>query len=231
MSFFKRISPFFILSILVPGPGILRAQDNSKLQCTDVRNGTFNYFDQKTGESEIFIRKGEVQRETIPKRKETIFWDVAWLNDCTYTLKYQSGAENRPAAEQKLLTKHIVVTEFQQVTEDYVTFRSSLDKGSNPAILTDTMWIKQRVSDKNVKVTNPRADSIAASKKRSIDSTEASYATIYVYRPKKLLGFDINYNLMINGEKAFVISNGCKYELKIHKPGSYTLTAKLAGPD
>ena len=231
MPFFKRISFVFILVILVTGPCITRGQDNPNLQCSDIRNGTFNYFDQRTGESEIFIRKGDVQREIIPKRKETIFWDVAWLNDCTYTLKYQSGAENRPATEQKLLNKHIVVTVIQQVTENYVTLRSSLDKVSNPAVLNDTMWIKQRVSDKNVKVTNPRADSIAASKKKIIDSTEASYATIYVYRPKKFLGFDISYNLMINGEKAFVITNGCKYQLKIHKPGSFILTAKMAGPD
>lgn len=231
MSHLKQSLPVCLLTILLAGPLFVQAQDPPPLQCKDVRNGTFYYFDSKTGESETFIRKGDVQREVFAKQKLTIFWEVAWLNDCTYTLKYQTGAEDRPAAEQKLLSKHIIITEIQHVTEDYITFLSHLDKLSNPPVLNDTMWIKQRVSDKNVKVTNPKADSIAAFKKRMMDSTEASYATLYIYRPKKVLGFDINYDLLINGEKAFVISNGCKYILKIHKPGSYSLKARLAGPD
>src|SRR6202044_3403027 len=76
-----------------------------------------------------------------------------------------------------------------------------------------------------------RADSIAASKRRIIDSTEATYATLYVYRLTKILDYAVSYDLLINGEKACVITNGCRYVLKLRKPGIYNIKAKLLGPD
>ena len=224
----KRIC---LLVLLIYSSSVVNGQNNTGLPCSDIRNGTFNYFNPREGESEIFIRKGEVQREIFPKRRETIFWEVSWLNDCTYTLKYQSGGENRPAAEQKIMNKHIIVVEILHVTEDYMTFRTAFDKATNPTVLNDTLWIKQRQSAKNITITNPRADSIAASKKRIIDSTEASYATLYIYRPSKLLDFAVTYDLLINGQKACEISNGCRYVLKLLKSGTYNITAKLKGPD
>ena len=208
---------------------IAHGQDNAALSCSDIRNGTFNYFNRLAGEQEIFVRNGVVQKEITPKRRETLYWEVNWLNDCTYTLKYQSGGENRPPAELKILNKHIIVVEILHVTEDFMTFRTAYDKVTNPTVLNDTLWIKQRQSARNVKIINPRADSIAALKKRSIDSTQASYATLYVYRPSKFLCFAVTYHLLINGEKAFEISNGCRYILKIQKPGMYNITAKLTG--
>jgi Protein of unknown function (DUF2846) len=218
-----------ILFLFISRPSVTSGQDNTALNCSDIRNGTFNFFNQKEAELEIFIRKGDVQKEILTRRKETFFWEVNWLNDCTYTLKYQSGAENRTAAELKILNKHIIVVEVLHVTEDYMTFRTAFDKVTNPTVLNDTLWIKQRQSAKNKMTTNPRADSIAASKKRLIDSTQASYATLYVYRPGKLLDFAVTYDLLINGEKACEINNGCRYILKLLKPGVYNITAKLKG--
>jgi hypothetical protein len=223
---FSRACLFFML---IYKPSLTRGQDT--LKCSDVRNGTFYYFGQKSVGLETFIRKGALQRELIPKAKETVLWDVEWLNDCTYSLKYESGAENHPAAEQKFLNKHLLITEILQVTEDYMTFRSCIDKVTNPTVLKDTLWIRQRQSSASKTTTNPRADSILASRKRVIDSTQASYATLYVYRPGKLLDFAVTYDLLINGEKACLISNGCRYILKLQKPGIYNITAKVPGPD
>jgi hypothetical protein len=185
MTSYKKLKRVCFLFLCIYRPAIAIAQDSTSLNCSDVRNGTFNYFDRRENESETFIRKGTIQKEIIPKRRETIFWEVSWLNDCVYTLKYQSGGENRTSAEQKLLSKHIIVVEILHVTEDYMTFRTAFDKISNPTVLNDTLWIKQRQSATNKMIINPRADSIAASKKRMIDSTQASYATLYVYRPSK----------------------------------------------
>lgn len=107
----------FLSFVFMYRPTEVHGQDSASLHCSDVRNGTFYYFGKKSDGQETFIRKGAVQREVIPKEKETIFWDVEWLNDCTYSLKYESGAENHPAAEQKFLNKHLIVTEILQVTE------------------------------------------------------------------------------------------------------------------
>ncbi len=231
MTICKTFNRIFFLFLFIYRPSFASGQDNASLNCSDVRNGTFNYFDQREGESETFIRKGAIQKEIFLTRKETIFWEVNWLNECTYTLKYQSGAENRTAAEQKMFRKHLIVIEILHVTEDFMTFRTAFDKVTNPTVSNDTLWIKQRQSSTNKTTTNHRADSIAASKKRIIDSIQASYATLYVYRPSKLLDFAVTYDLLINGEKACVISNGCRYILKLLKPGIYNITAKIAGPD
>lgn len=231
MTSYKTLNRICFLFLFVYRSSIAIGQDNASLNCSDVRNGTFYYFGPKSDGQEIFIRKGSLQREFIPKEKETVLWEVQWLNDCTYSLKYESGAENHPAAEQKFLNKHLLITEILQVTENYMTFRTAFDKVTNPTVLNDTLWIKQRQSPTNKTTTNPRADSIAVSKKRIIDSTQASYATLYVYRPSKLLDFAVTYDLLINGEKACVISNGCRYVLKLLKPGMYNITAKISGPD
>lgn len=231
MTSYKAFNRICLLFLFIYKPFIGGGQDNAFLSCSDVRNGTFNFYAQIEGECETFIRKGDIQREILPKRRETIFWEVNWLNECTYTLKYQSGGENRSAAEQKMLKKHLIIVEILHVTEDYMTFRSAFDKVTNQTVLNDTLWIKQRQSSTNKAITNPRADSISASKKRMMDSTQAAYATLYVYRPSKLLDFLVTYDLLINGERAFVISNGCRYILKFRKPGMYRITAKLSGPD
>jgi hypothetical protein len=39
--------------------------------------------------------------------------------DCVYSLKYESGAENHLAAEQKFLSKHILLLKFCRRIEDF----------------------------------------------------------------------------------------------------------------
>jgi hypothetical protein len=206
-------------------------QDRPLLTCTDVRNGTFYYFNPKTGEPDTFIRKGALQRENVPKQKETILWDVEWLSDCVYSLTYESGAENHPAPELKFLSKHIVVTEILHVTEDYLTFRTAFDKVTNPTVLSDTLWIKQRQALRGQPVSNPYADSLLTQRKKTMDSLGKTYATLYVFRPGKALNSLMNYNLVINGEPACVISNGCREILKLRKAGTYRISAKVYGPE
>lgn len=172
-----------------------------------------------------------MQREQIPAKKETVLWEVEWLSECVYTLKYQSGAENHPDAEQKFLAKHLLVTEILEVNENYLTFRSAVDKVKNSTILQDTIWIKQRQSPGGKAVSNPNADSILAARIHIRDSLEATYATLYVFRPGKFLNSLKNYNLLVNGEPACVISNGCRLILKLHKAGAYRLSAKVDGPE
>lgn len=222
---------FVILIFFCFQSAVSSGQDKPSLNCADVRNGTFYYFNPKTGGQETFIRKGAMQRENIVKQRETILWDVEWLSDCIYTLKYESGAENHPDTEQKFLSKHIIVAEILQVHENYLTFRTAFDKVTNPTVLNDTLWIKQRQALKGPVVTNPNADSLLARRKRTMDSLDATYATLYVFRPGKALNCLKNYNLVINGENACVISNGCREILKLHKSGPYRISAKVDGPE
>jgi|GEM_PF-1205180 hypothetical protein len=228
---FSRYCRIAILLVYFSVPTVSFGQDSHGLTCADVKNGVFYFLDHRDNDRETFTRKGGLQKESSPKKKETIFWEVNWLNDCTYTLKYQSGGENRSAGNIKFMEKHIVVIEILQVTEDYLTFRSAFDKITNKIVLADTLWIKQRQSVSGKTVNNPNADSILATRMKIEDSLDASYATLYVYRPGKFLNSMMNYNLMINDEPVCVVSNGCREVLKFHKTGSFRISAKIYGPE
>ncbi len=223
--------PIILMLVIIFQPVFARSQDNQTLTCADIRNGIFYYFGKGSEGEETFIRKGALQREQVPAKKETLSWEIEWISDCIYTLKYQSGAENHPEAEQKFLVKHLLVTEVLQVTDNYLVFRSAFDKATNPTILKDTIWIKQRQSQGGRVVNNPNADSVLNTRKHIRDSLEATYATLYIFRPGKFLNSMKNYTLLINGEPSCVISNGCREIVKLHKSGVYRLSAKVDGPE
>jgi hypothetical protein len=221
-----------LLPLFMGRPLSSRSQDKPPLNCADVKNGTFYFFSVNTGERQTVFRKGNTQREYSPLRKENIFFEVNWLNDCTYTLTYQSGAEDGPPEELKILKKHIFITEIQTVTENYVISKTKLDKPTNPVILNDTFWIKDRKSATGKAVDNSAgADSISAMKKRASDSLDAHSATLYVYRPGKTFNSMMNYDLLLDGKPLCVISNGCREIVKIRKAGTFTLSAKVYGPE
>jgi hypothetical protein len=226
--------PFYkttLLFLMAGLPFISKCQDDHLLNCADVRNGIFYFIGRNSDGQETFIRKGALQREIVPKQKETILWEVEWLNDCTYMLKYESGAENRSAEELKFLNKHIVVTEILHVTQNFLTFRTAFDKVTNPTVLQDTLWIKQRQSMGGKSISNPDTDSIIAGRMQMRDSLEATYATLYIFRPGKSLNCMRNYTLNINGEPACVIRNGCREILKLRHTGTYRISAKVDGPE
>jgi hypothetical protein len=140
------------------------------LKCSDVKNGTFIYFSKTDGSRSTYIRNGAVQKELNAGKHETIMWDVEWVDDCSYFLSYNSGWENKPKDDLKALRKHKFLIRILDVTPDYYIFRSSLDKASNPAILTDTLWIKLRRDRRNKSFANPRIDSLLAGRPAATDS-------------------------------------------------------------
>jgi hypothetical protein len=92
----------------------------------------------------FYTRTDDVQTELNTETRETILWDVKWINDCSYYLKYNSGAEGRPKKEMDILKKHKIAIEIVSVTQDYYVYKSSPDRTGNPTIMTGTLWIKQR---------------------------------------------------------------------------------------
>ncbi len=142
------------------------------LKCTDVKNGVFYLYLKDEGYRYAYTRNGDVQTEVNSKTHQTMLWDVKWINECTYTLKYSSGAEDSPKPERDLLKKHVQFIEILNVTEDYYVFKSTFDKLTNPTILEDTCWIKQRRGLSNKPINNPRIDSINKIKQAVIDATK-----------------------------------------------------------
>src|SRR5450755_1898984 len=69
--------------------------------CSDLKNGVFISFSRADGSRSTYTRNGEIQKEFNLATRETTIWDVEWVGDCTYYLKYNSGMEDKPKQTQE----------------------------------------------------------------------------------------------------------------------------------
>jgi hypothetical protein len=197
------------------------------LSCSDLKNGVFVFFSHTDGSKRVYTRNGESQKEFDPATRETGIWDVEWVSDCAYYLKYNSGLEGRPKQAQELLTKHKVLVQILKVTDDYYTFQSTLDKASNPVIIQDTLWIKQRSGIKGKMTPNPRIDSLLALRKVKYDSLDSKSALLYVFRPGKFAMSLVSYTLYLNDVPICEMANKTSYIVRLSKEGQTTFIAKI----
>ena len=152
--------------VLLLAPVVSRAQTPDSIRCADVRNGTFYSYDRQRDVWSTMVRKAGTARETFGKTLQPILWEVTWQSDCVCSYKYLSGGDDRPDNEKKYREKHVIVEQILQATPDFVVVRYAADKVGNPTLNTDTVWIKIRQADKGKPVTNPRADSLVAARKK-----------------------------------------------------------------
>lgn len=213
-----------LLILLFACPFFVQAQSPTY---ASVKNGVFIYFSRANGSKATCTRSGETQKEINPVTRESALWDVQWLNDSVYSMQYNSGLEDKPREELKLLQKHKVIVQILAVTEDYYTYRTSLDKVSNPAVSNDTLWIKQHRDAKNKMIGNPRIDSLLAIRRAAYDTMISRSATLYVFRPGKFTQSAVNCMISINGTPACEMTNKAAYILRLTKEGEMTITAQI----
>jgi hypothetical protein len=219
-----RLIVLFLILFFAPShSNFLHAQP---LNCTDLKNGVFVYFSYKDGSKSTYTRNGGTQKEFNPLTRESVLWDIQWIDDCTYSMQYNSGMEDKPKAELDLLRKHKIVAQIISTTEDYYIFKTNLDKTSGPAMLTDTLWIKQRRDQKSKITSNPKIDSILQNRKAAYDSVVSNSATLYVFRPGKFSESGINCILYINDTAVCEISNKATFVIRLYKEGKTILRAK-----
>jgi hypothetical protein len=156
-----------------------------------------------------------------------VLWDVEWVSDCAYYLKYNSGMEDQPKQIQEQLKKHRFLLQILDVHDDYYTFQSTLDKASNPVILKDTLWIKQRTDAKRKVIPNPRIDSLLGIRKAAFDSVVSKSAFIYVFRPGKFVMGGESFTIFLNNEPICEMSNKASYIVRLSKEGETTLVARV----
>jgi len=219
----SKIIGYLFLGLLL-SPLLSLAQT---LSCSDLKNGVFVFFSRSDGSRSTYTRNGETQKEFNPSSRETVIWDVEWVSDCAYYLKYNSGMEDKPKQTQELLKKHRLFYQILEVTDDYYIFQSTLDKASNPVLLKDTLWIKQRSGVKRKVTTNPRIDSLLALRKVAFDSVVGKSAFLYVYRPGKFVMGGESFTIFLNDEPICEMANKASYIVRLSKEGETTLVAKV----
>lgn len=218
----KRVI-FLMLYFLI----IAASAFSQTLTCSDIKNGVFISFSKTDGSKTIYTRSGDVQKEFNASTRENVLWDLEWINDCSYYLKYNSGLEDKPKQESEMLKKHKFLIQITSVTQDYYIFQSFLDKESNPVILKDTLWIKQRRDAKNKLINNPRIDSLLAVRKAAFDASLGKTATLYIYRPGKFSESADNCTIYYNDTVICTMANKSAYVIRLFKEGPATLTGRI----
>jgi hypothetical protein len=158
---------------------------------------------------------------------ETAVWNIKWINDCTYVLDYSSGLEDASKQVRQLVKKHKFVNTITSVTPDYYIVQTSFDKPLNPILTIDTIWIKQYRDVKNKLFANPRIDSLVALRKAASDSAIVNSATLYVFRPGKLLEYANYYTLFLNDVPICEMTNKSSYIVRLMKMGPANLHANI----
>jgi hypothetical protein len=196
--------------------------------CSDIKNGVFIFFSHLDGHRSTYTRNGNDQKEVNSLTHQSVDYVVAWVSDCSYSLQYITGLEDRPAQEQEMARKHKFLVQILKVTDDYYTYQTSLDKATNPVIATDTLWIKQRRDAKNKLIAaNPRIDSMMALKKGAFDSVMSKSAVLYVYRPGKFAESLVSYTIFLDDKPICEMGNKSAYIVRLLREGPNTFVAKL----
>lgn len=184
-------------------------------------------FSKTDGSKSVYTRTGDAQKEFTAATHEMVYWDVEWINDCSYYLKYNSGLEDKPKKELEMLKKHKFLVQIISVSQDYYIFQSFLDKESNAVILKDTLWIKQRRDAKNKLTNNPRIDSVLAVRKAAFDASLSRTATLYIYRPGKYVESGDDCTIYYNDTAICTMTNKSAYMIRLLREGPTTLTARI----
>jgi hypothetical protein len=110
-------------------------------------------------------------------------------------------------------------------------FENHLDNMSNPVVLKDTLWIKQRKDAKNKTIINPGIDSILAIKKNAYDSSLKQAAFLYIFRPHRIKMMLAVCDVYLDGEIVCKVGDNSAFILRIMKEGPANIVAKLYGKE
>lgn len=222
--FNKRV--ILILMILLSSTSYVALCQNKSITCKDLKSGIFHSYPKNTADHYISIREEEYQYETNIKTGDTTLWQIKWLNDCSYTLKYVSGSSKNVNEETiKFLKKHKLAYEIVNITAEYYTFKGYVDKASNLPLLTDTMWLSEKMHVTNNEIYKyiPNPQTL----KKDHFSDTSQYAVLYVYRPGKLTNSLSNYLIYFDENILCVAKNKSGYIFKILKEGQFNLKSRL----
>lgn len=200
---------------------------SQSLNCKDLKNGIFYSYPKNTDSKFLYERTGDYQKETDFKTGDTTLWKVKWKNDCTYTLEYVSGnnKENEEAFELLKRKKHKVIFEIKNITGDYYTYSTYLDKTSNLPLGLDTIWLHEKINPVSSRLFEPVTNQRDLRKPHFSDT--AKYALVYVYRPGKFTNSLAPFPLYFDNNVMCIMKNNSGYIFKILKEGTFEIGSKL----
>jgi len=85
-----------------------------------------------------------MQKEINLVTKDTSYWKVNWIDECTYTANYLSGGGMKSEEEQNFLRSHTTILQIMNSTPAFYIIKGSLDSLNSKMSIIDTVWIKPK---------------------------------------------------------------------------------------
>jgi len=171
----------------------------------------------------VIYRLGDEQKEVNLTTGDSAFWKIEWNDDCTYTLKLKSTSFKWNAETMKFLKDHKFFYTILKTTNEYYTYKGSVDNASNPKIIEDTTWFLEKSTPTNSELFKPLKNEVEVRKMK--DSSK--YAILYLYRPGKITNSLGNYGIFFDNVAMCVARNNTGYIFKILREGKFPISSRL----
>jgi len=213
----KKTLLFLLLIIAV------KSYSQHTVSCNDLKNGIYYYYTKNSPSHYILYRTENFQKEVDLTTGDTSLWKIAWQSDCKYSLQFVSSSLKRDPEFVKLLKNHKLVYTVTAVTDDYYAFRGYVDKESNPPIIADTIWLREKANISNSVLFKQLAND---NETRRLKDT-SRYAILYLYRPGKITNSLANYFVYFDEEIMCIAQNNSGYVFKVFKEGKFEVKSRL----
>lgn len=109
--------------------------------CSMLKNGSYSYTVESTGEKVEVVRKGNIQLEKTPAKGQYHKYQIDWIDDCDYTLRLLETNRPMVTAADSMMTKVIFKVKVTEVQQDYFLYSMTVDGLDNH--YADTIWRKK----------------------------------------------------------------------------------------
>jgi hypothetical protein len=214
----------FKVSVLLLFPLVAFSQ-NKALACAEIKTGVFYNYPKNTSDQYVDKRDDHMVYETNLVTGDTSVWQINWLSDCVYALKFVSGNVKLDTKTLSLLQKHLLVFEITSTGTDYYVYKSYLDKTSNLSFQQDTMWLSPKLVLGNSQIYKWISNENVLRKDHFADTSK--YAVVYLYRPGKLTNSLGNYPVYLEDDMICIAKNNSGYIFKVFKEGPAVFKSRL----
>src|SRR5258708_10194378 len=118
---------FFVIAI------VASSRSFCQNKCDDFQNGIFYDYSENSSSESIYYRTSTTQKEVVTQTGDSTIWQIGWLQNCQYTLKLIKG-NSYTEGQIKYLKAHIIFVKIVDVTDNYYTYESHLDKPTGQLI-------------------------------------------------------------------------------------------------
>lgn len=217
----KFVLSFFLLSLV----HVVLAQN--PISCKDLKTGVFYFYMKNSPDKFVVYRSESTQKEVSLLNGDSTIWDIQWLDDCSYSLKFKSTSQKWSPEVRKLTAEHKFVYSIKKMTTDYYTYQGTLDKASNLKLQDDTIWLSEKIGYTNTELFKRLRNENEVRKMKDT----SRYAILYVYRPGKLTNSAGNYLVFFDNTPLCVASNSSGFIFKIFKEGKFPISSRLFKDD